>query len=50
MHDELLREAREALAQEDLLAEMGVPVNWGEVRNLNALIRRLIAALESGDL
>lgn len=35
--------ARAALVQGELNAEMGVPVSWAEVRALHGVIRELIA-------
>lgn len=42
----VLDNARAALVQGELNAEMGVPVTWGEVRALHDVIRELIAEHE----
>ena len=42
-----IEDARLALAESDLAAEVGWPVTWAEVRNLQAAIHGLIAELEN---
>ena len=46
----VMDEARVALIEGERLAEMGVPVTWGEVRALHAVIRGLLSEIHMREL